>query len=56
MVGSGGFGECINCGSAVERVGWDDLCFRCQDEEADDLHDTRDDYPEVYADEEAKGA
>ena len=27
-----GFGVCITCGGPVERVGWDDECFRCQDE------------------------
>jgi hypothetical protein len=28
-----GFGQCVACGSGVERVGWDDLCFACQDDE-----------------------
>ena len=28
-----GFGECLDCGCSVERPGWDDLCFRCQESE-----------------------
>lgn len=28
------FGMCRGCGFAVERVGWDDLCFACQEEDA----------------------
>jgi len=28
-----GFGECQECGGPVERVGWDDLCFSCQEDE-----------------------
>lgn len=28
-----GFGECLECGGPVERVGWDDLCFACQESE-----------------------
>lgn len=31
-----GFGECEGCGNSVERVGWDRLCFSCQDEEREE--------------------
>ena len=34
-----GFGECQDCGNAVERVGWDDLCFACQESEKAELID-----------------
>jgi hypothetical protein len=34
-----GFGECAACGCGVERVGWDDLCFRCQEAEKAELVD-----------------
>jgi hypothetical protein len=27
------FGECEGCFGQIERVGWDRLCFDCQDEE-----------------------
>lgn len=39
-----GFGECLNCGCGVERVGWDDLCFRCQKSEKAEMepYDERD--------------
>lgn len=23
---------CLDCGQPVERTGWDDLCFDCQDD------------------------
>ncbi len=36
-----GFGECEGCGCSVERVGWDRLCFACQDEERE-FDDERD--------------
>lgn len=25
-----GYGQCRDCGCAVERPGWDDICFSCQ--------------------------
>lgn len=31
------FGVCLDCGGPVERVGWDDLCFACQESEHAEL-------------------
>ncbi len=39
--GEPGFGECEGCGLSVESVGWDLLCFSCQEEERE-LNDERD--------------
>lgn len=46
-----GFGECIACGCPVERVCWDELCFRCQESEKAEMEpvderdaDREDDY------------
>lgn len=55
-----GFGECQNCGGSVERVGWDDLCFRCQESEKAELlgHeiDEEDEFPDgIPADSRADG-
>ena len=37
-----GFGECVACGCGVERAGWDDLCFRCQEAEKAEFADDED--------------
>jgi hypothetical protein len=39
-----GFGECASCGCSVERPGWDELCFRCQESEKAEMepYDERD--------------
>lgn len=31
------FGRCLDCDGPVERVGWDDLCFACQESEKAEL-------------------
>lgn len=31
------FGVCIDCGGPVERAGWDDICFACQESEHAEL-------------------
>jgi hypothetical protein len=37
------FGICIACDMPVERPGWDDLCFSCQEDDDNDEFDLQDD-------------
>lgn len=53
-VGASGFGQCEACGCSVERVGWDDLCFSCQESEKAEMADDWEERQEEMAEEDRR--